>query len=103
MLSIRQQEPGVFTASDGGRLLGSCRFSAQGERTLIHSLSLQAPDRELCDGLLRAVLFHGLRLGRPQYRFEEQAAAPFKELLKALGIPEEGEVGQLPHRCQDAL
>lgn len=103
MLSIRQQEPGVFTASDGGQLLGSCRFSGEGEVTRIQSLSLKTADKELCDGLLRAVLFYGLRLGRPQFRFEGQAAAPYRELLRALKIPEQGEVGQLPRHCQDSL
>jgi hypothetical protein len=102
MLSIRLQEPGVYAACDGEEVLGLCRFEAREAVTVVRALEMRAPeDREMLDGLLRAVLFHGLRLGRPSYRLEEGAAAPCREALRALGIAESGEVESLPRNCRE--
>ena len=102
MLTIRLQQPGLYAACDGKETLGICHFEAQGEVTAVNMLQLSSlGDRELLDGLLRAVFFHGLRLGRPRYRIEKEAAAPFREQLQALGIPEAGEVESLPRHCRE--
>lgn len=104
MLTICLQQPGLYAARDGEKTLGLCRFEAQGEVTAVRMLSLQSSDDpDLLDGLLRAVLFYGLRLGRPRYRIEEAAAAPFRELLQSLRIPQTGEVEALPRHCQEGI
>lgn len=101
MLSICLREPGVYAACDGEKTLGLCRFEAEEEVTVVRALSLSSEDAELLDGLVRAVLFYGLRQGRPRYRLEEDAASPCRELLQKLGIPEQGEVQKLPRHCRE--
>ena len=101
MLSICLREPGMYAACDGEKTLRLCRFEAEEEVTVVQALSLSSDDAELLDGLLRAVLFYGLRQGRGHYRLEEEAISPCRRLLQALGIPEQGEVEKLPRHCRE--
>ena len=63
MLTIKLTAPDTYTAKEGGKELGSCRFAIEGDTLTITRAETLEGDGFLLDGLLRAALFYGYERG----------------------------------------
>lgn len=101
MLSILPDGTGKYAAYVGDQKLGQCFWRAEENVTVITGISLEdSSDTALLDGMIRAVWFAGLQAGRTHGAIEANAAEPFADALKRLGLPTQPTaLSDLPKHC----
>lgn len=102
MLRMEHIRPGCCAAYEGDKETGRCCYRQQEGVTGITSLwLLDAADEALLDGLIRAVVFYGMKSGCVKARITHEAAGPYGQALERLGFAPGNEifVPDLPSRC----
>lgn len=101
MLTIKLTAPDTYTAKEGGKELGSCRFVIEGDTLTITKTETLEGDGFLLDGLLRAALFYGYERGCVYGVIDQAAAEGCQRQLQVLGLPVGVKLRQedLPRHC----
>ena len=101
MLTIKLTAPDTYTAKEGGKELGSCRFAIEGDTLAITRAETLEGDGFLLDGLLRAALFYGYERGCAYGVIGEAVEEGFQRQLQALGLQAGVKLRQedLPRHC----